>query len=292
MGAAWRGCGTMRRGAGLSAGGAGRTTAGVTATGTAGRGGTGEVPGAEAVDAAVGGAATGGAAGAGEAAEAVVAGEEAGGVLRGGATGGTAGRGGGAAASSRFCWIALRTSPGFETRDQSIFGFAGASAREAPDDPERTRWKWARTRSASSSSSELECVFFSVTPTSSSTSRIALLFTSSSRAKSLIRTLLIRPFYYCPAPLVVHINLLAVGLSAFSIMARNGAICAHHLKPIRWKMAHTTRHPLASDPLLREVRRFQRYLRRPRFRRVCGLYRGFRELLRQRPRLRAPARFP
>lgn len=223
----------MRRGAGLSAGGAGRTNAeGVTVTGTAGRDGTGEVPGAEAVEAAVGDAAIGGAAGADEAAEAVATGE-AGWVLRGGATGGTAGRGGGAAASSRFCWIALRTSPGLETRDQSIFGFAGTSAREAPEDPERERWKWVRTRSASSSSSELECVFFSVTPTSSSTSRIALLFTSSSRAKSLIRTLLIRPFCNCPAPLVVHINLLAVGLSASSIMARNGAICAHHLRPIR-----------------------------------------------------------
>ena len=66
--------------------------------------------------------------------------------------------------------------------------------------PDRARWKCARTRSASSSSSELECVFFSVTPTWSRTSRIALLLTSSSRAKSLIRTLLIRPFYTCPRP--------------------------------------------------------------------------------------------
>jgi hypothetical protein len=44
-----------------------------------------------------------------------------------------------------------------------------------------------RTSSASCSSNELECVFFSVTPTSVSTSRIALLLTSSSRARSLIR---------------------------------------------------------------------------------------------------------
>jgi ABC-type sugar transport system permease subunit len=43
---------------------------------------------------------------------------------------------------------------------------------------------------------ELEWVFFSVTPTSIKASRIALLFTSSSRAKSLIRTLLIRPFIF------------------------------------------------------------------------------------------------
>src|SRR5271155_1574374 len=39
---------------------------------------------------------------------------------------------------------------------------------------------------------ELEWVFFSVTPTSCNTSRIALLLTSSSLARSLIRTLLIR----------------------------------------------------------------------------------------------------
>jgi hypothetical protein len=54
---------------------------------------------------------------------------------------------------------------------------------------------WARTFSASYSSSELECVFFSVTPTCGSASRMALLFTSSSLARSLIRTLLIRPFF-------------------------------------------------------------------------------------------------
>jgi hypothetical protein len=55
---------------------------------------------------------------------------------------------------------------------------------------------WARTFSASCSSSELECVFFSVTPTCGSASRMALLFTSSSLARSLIRTLLIRPFCF------------------------------------------------------------------------------------------------
>ncbi len=98
--------------------------------------------------------------------------------------------------------MAFRTSPGFETRDQSIFGFASASAR--PVDALLAlppRLKCARTRSASSASSELECVFFSVTPTSVNTSRIALLFTSSSRARSLIRTLLIRPFCFSiPSP--------------------------------------------------------------------------------------------
>jgi hypothetical protein len=54
--------------------------------------------------------------------------------------------------------------------------------------------KCARTLSASWSSSELECVFFSVMPASGSTSRMALLLTSSSLARSLIRILLIRPF--------------------------------------------------------------------------------------------------
>jgi hypothetical protein len=55
---------------------------------------------------------------------------------------GTAGRGGGAAASSFFCWIALSTSPGFETRDQSIFGLGeAASARELLAAPLLPRWK-------------------------------------------------------------------------------------------------------------------------------------------------------
>ncbi len=57
-----------------------------------------------------------------------------------------------------------------------------------------------RTSSASCSSRELECVFFSVTPTSCRTSRIALLLTSSSRARSLIRTLLIRSRFLRPVP--------------------------------------------------------------------------------------------
>jgi hypothetical protein len=67
----------------------------------------------------------------------------------------------------------------------------GLASREEPSAAERM---YTRTFSASCSSRELECVFFSVTPTSGSVSRMALLFTSSSRARSLIRTLLIRPF--------------------------------------------------------------------------------------------------
>ena len=128
------------------------------------------------------------------------------------AAGGVAwGRGAGRSASSLRCWIALRTSPGFDTRDQSIFWGPPFSPFDAAE-PLRLlpRWKCARTRCASSSSSELECVFGSVTPTSFSTSRIALLLTSSSLAKSLIRTLLIRPFTWHSAcrPSALHSNLL------------------------------------------------------------------------------------
>jgi hypothetical protein len=87
----------------------------------------------------------------------------------------------------------------------SLSGREERERAEGPEDslPDRRR---ARTFSASCSSSELECVFFSVTPTSVRTSRIALLLTSSSLARSLIRILLIRLFF--PAvPLSLHINL-------------------------------------------------------------------------------------
>src|SRR5580698_7207453 len=87
--------------------------------------------------------------------------------------GGAGGRTGGAATASFFWVIALSTSPGREMCDKSILVLISSS--------------W--------SSSELEWVFFSVTPTSGSASRMALLLTSSSLARSLIRTLLIRPFF-------------------------------------------------------------------------------------------------
>jgi hypothetical protein len=70
----------------------------------------------------------------------------------------------------------------------------------ASDEPRRC----TRTFSASCSSSELEWVFFSVTPTRGSASRMALLLTSSSLARSLIRTLLIRPFLYSALCLSLH----------------------------------------------------------------------------------------
>ena len=118
----------------------------------------------------------------------------------GGATGFGAGTGTGAVAASFFCVIARSTSPGREMCDKSILVLISSSPRRvraeradevcASDEPRM----WARTFSASCSSNELEWVFFSVTPTSGSASRMALLLTSSSLARSLIRTLLIRPF--------------------------------------------------------------------------------------------------
>ena len=182
------GGGGVGRGA-AGGGGAATTTAGFSTSGGAT---TGRAGGAGAT-----GAATG-AAGAG----AGVAGFAAGGTTTGlAATGGAAGRTGGAAAASFFCVIAFSTSPGREMCDKSILVLISSSPRNvradrADDDcPSDEPRMWARTFSASCSSSELEWVFFSVTPTSGSASRMALLLTSSSLARSLIRTLLIRPFF-------------------------------------------------------------------------------------------------
>ena len=116
------------------------------------------------------------------------------GTAAGGATVG--GFGGGAEAASAFFRSRFATSPGLEMCERSIFVLiSGSPVREPPSrgaaDPPCPA-KCLRTRSASSASSELECVFFSVTPTWVRTSRIALLLTSSSLARSLIRTLLIR----------------------------------------------------------------------------------------------------
>jgi hypothetical protein len=117
------------------------------------------------------------------------------------AAGGTGRVGPGAAAVSFRCVIALSTSPGREMFDRSILVLISSSPRlereldlPAEEEPSAEERMYTRTFSASCSSRELECVFFSVTPTTASVSRIALLFTSSSRARSLIRTLLIRPF--------------------------------------------------------------------------------------------------
>jgi len=113
----------------------------------------------------------------------------------GGATAGRTGAGGAGACCLR---MAFSTSPGREMWERSILvlissasrvGRPGLAGGTGPADAR----KCARTFSASDSSKELEWVFFSVTPTSCSTSRIALLLTSSSLARSLIRILLIRP---------------------------------------------------------------------------------------------------
>jgi hypothetical protein len=92
--------------------------------------------------------------------------------------------------------MAFSTSPGFEIFERSIFGLDSSLTGAATffaELPAAFPPSFSRTRSASSSSSELEWVFFSVIPTSGSTSRICLLLTSSSRAKSLMRTFDIRP---------------------------------------------------------------------------------------------------
>ncbi len=115
------------------------------------------------------------------------------------ATGGlTAGRAAGRSATPFCCVMARSTSPGREICERSILVLISSSPRAAREvlaelvavslRPRRC----FRTSSASCSSRELECVFFSVTPTVVSTSRISLLLTSSSRARSLIRILLIR----------------------------------------------------------------------------------------------------
>src|SRR5580704_18130989 len=186
-------CGTIMRGTGGDA------------TGRAVTGAAGEGPAAT-----IGGAAAGGTwvagGGAGRAGGALTGDAGTGGDATGGATGfvtggkTTAGFSGGAAASF-FCVIAFSTSPGREICDRAILVLISSSPRSpreldlpAGDEASAEERRYTRTFSASCSSKELECVFFSVTPTSGSVSSMALLFTSSSRARSLIRTLLIRPF--------------------------------------------------------------------------------------------------
>jgi hypothetical protein len=127
-------------------------------------------------------------------------------------TGGTTGRGGATgAAGACLLMIAFSTSPGLEIWERSILVLIssdserperGADLADVCDSPEAR--SLARTLSASCSSNELEWVFFSVTPTSDNTSRMALLLTSSSLARSLIRTLLIRPRFPPNCPLSLH----------------------------------------------------------------------------------------
>jgi hypothetical protein len=157
----------------LGAGGA--TTTGFSAAGAAGLGTT------------TAGFAAAGAGGAAEAGGLTAEGT-AGLAATGGA--GAAGRAGGAGGWCCCCCCSLSsraTSPGLEILERSIFGLISEDgALSLVTEPDLAE-KCLRTFSGSSSSIELEWVFFSITPTSSRTSRIALLLTSSSLAKSLIR---------------------------------------------------------------------------------------------------------
>ena len=162
IGAWGRGWGTMRRGG-----------AGAAGWGWAGAGAGAAAKGAAATD--LGVAATGG--------------------TEAGAATTAVGRGGKALAAASACLrsrMALSASPGLETLERSNFGLVSPGGLVAvPLLPPFL--KYSRTLSAWSASMELEWVF-PVTPIASSASRIGLLLTSSSRARSLIRTLLIRPF--------------------------------------------------------------------------------------------------
>ena len=177
--------------------GAGDDASGVATTG---RAGVTEAAGGAMTEAGAAGLAGGGATVVGRltAVGGTVAGFSVGACVTGGATG--RGAAGGATASFR-CVIAFNTSPGREMCDRSILVLISSSPRAvreldlpADAEPSAEERMYTRTFSASCSSRELECVFFSVTPTSGSVSRMALLLTSSSLARSLIRTLLIRPF--------------------------------------------------------------------------------------------------
>src|SRR5437667_6381026 len=187
----------------------GATAGGAAATGGAAAGGGVGTTGLDAAGGAIGrgGALLASAAGAGEVDFAIGA---AGGFASC-AAGGVAGRPGGTGwdegAACCLLMMAFSTSPGFEMWDKSILVLISSVSTRLARALFPALWpspearKCARTFSASWSSSELECVFFSVTPASTRTSRIALLLTSSSLARSLIRILLIRLFVPpdCPA---------------------------------------------------------------------------------------------
>jgi len=100
------------------------------------------------------------------------------------------GRGGagGCCCCISFSLSSLSTSPGLEILERSSFGLISLGVVFSREATELDLFvKCLFIFSASSASTELEWVFFSVMPTSSKTSRMALLFTSSSLARSLIR---------------------------------------------------------------------------------------------------------
>ena len=189
--------------------------AGAAACGDAGGGTTG---GATTGCFTIGGAAAGSVAAAGFAATTGGAGGAAGrgGMAVVGRAGGSGTRTGGCAGAGCGCvlpWIAFSTSPGLEIWERSNFGLISSAparlARASLPGPAASRCalKCCRTFSASSASMELEWVFFSATPREGRSSRISLLLTSNSLARSLIRTFgCIRPVF-SEFPLSLHRSL-------------------------------------------------------------------------------------
>jgi hypothetical protein len=153
--------------------------------------------------------------GLGAAGLAVAAGASSFASMDGAATGGFAtGRVAGRSAASLCCVIARSTSPGRDICDRSILVLISSSPRVAGRaalpalDPDSLRERRClRTRSASCSSRELEWVFFSVTPTVVRASRISLLLTSSSRARSLIRIFIRSRFPLLPAQFDYYVRI-------------------------------------------------------------------------------------
>ena len=121
--------------------------------------------------------------------------------------------------------MAFRASPGLEMCERSILVLiSSASARTGREDrlevcAALAARKWRAPSPLHGLRENWNGVFFSVTPTSGSTSRIDLLLTSSSLARSLIRILLIRPFVLRTVPLSLHINLTASVLRLAQLLA-------------------------------------------------------------------------
>ena len=193
------GCFTSTAGGAAATGGAALFAAGVGgATGTGGAGGAGTVNTGRGV--AGGGTISrgfGASTGAGGDGAAALASTTGGFTATGAFAGGGVGGGTWTGTGPFLLMIAFNTSPGLEMCERSILVLIASGSGRAVAvfavGPSVWPRKCRRTRSASSSSRELECVFFSVTPTSCRMSRIDLLLTSSSLARSLIRILLIRP---------------------------------------------------------------------------------------------------
>jgi hypothetical protein len=188
------------------AGGVGGTLGGITTTDGGRRAAT---------DAGVTSLGAGCSSGLGAAGLAVAAGASSFASMDGAAAGGFAtGRIAGRSAAS-LCWVIARsTSPGREICDRSILVLISSSPRVEGRaalpalDPDSLRERRCfRTNSASGSSRELECVFFSVTPTVVSASRISLLLTSSSRARSLIRIFIRSRFPLRPAQFEYYVRI-------------------------------------------------------------------------------------